>query len=382
MERSKSRVLIAGVAGYNRGDDAILHALVGQLRSRFELDGITATVLKRGVAPDSVREVLIDRKSPVSQVQLVRAVARSSLLMLGGGSILHEEVKTTWLRGIMAFFVEVVTLARLFSVPVVTAPIGIDELRTDQGKKMARFILGQCRLIAVRDERSAAIARELLGPGTEVILGSDPAFCLNPRGDSTERTPPYLVLSPAFEATSSAELPDLLASIVERFLSLYAYGRCILIAIDERAEEDGGRVREIIERLPVDMRPRVELRVPATVNDVLSLLQGSIGLVTMRLHPMILGAGLTPVLCLSRGVKTDAIAAELSVPVISVRSEAWSAVRARAKAFITEIASTENRERFVRASAAAAALQRARVEDYFSALRPFLPAKTGAWKAA
>src|SRR5690606_23812063 len=129
-------------------------------------------------------------------------------------------------------------------------------------------------------------------------------------------------------------------------------------------------------------RPRVELRVPATVNDVLSLLQGSIGLVTMRLHPMILGAGLTPVLCLSRGVKTDAIAAELSVPVISVRSEAWSAVRARAKAFITEIASTENRERFVRASAAAAALQRARVEDYFSALRPFLPAKTGAWKAA
>lgn len=302
--------------------------------------------------------------------------------MLGGGSIIQDELKTTWLRGPMALFVEVVTLARLFSVPVVTAPIGIDELRTDQGKKMARFILGQCRLIAVRDERSAANARELLGPGTHVVLGADPAFCLNPRGDSSERTPPYLVLAPAFEATSSPELPDLLATIVERFLGLYAYGRCILMAIDERAEEDAGRTREIIERLPEEMRRRVELRVPATVADVLALLQGSLGLVTMRLHPMILGAGITPVLCLSRGVKTDAIAAELSVPVISVRHEAWSAVRARAAAFITEIASTENRDRFIRTAAAAAALQRARVEDYFSTLRAFLPAKIGAWKAA
>src|SRR5690606_10878519 len=111
MERTKSRILIAGLAGYNRGDDAILHALVGQLRSRFELDAIAATVLKRDVAPDSVREVLVDRKSPGSQVQLVRAVARSSLVMLGGGSIIQDELKTTWLRGPMALFVEVVTLA-------------------------------------------------------------------------------------------------------------------------------------------------------------------------------------------------------------------------------------------------------------------------------
>jgi polysaccharide pyruvyl transferase WcaK-like protein len=376
--QGRARILIVGVAGHNRGDDAIAHALVARLRKELGIASFAVTVLRPGVfhEPD-VREVVVNRKDPTSHARLAHAVWESSLVLLGGGSIIQDEFGATWLRGIMALFAEVVWLAELFGRPLATAPIGVDVLRSEQGRRMARFILGRCQLLAVRDRRSLEHARQLLGERTDIVLGADPAFELPRRQRSSSA--PMLVIAPAFEATSPPELPSLLAAIAQAFLAQRPGGRCQLLAMDERSEEDAGRARAILTLLPVHLRSSVELVVPRSLDATVSVLERASALVCMRLHAMILALGATPTFCISRGVKTDALATELGVPFVSLRGAERASVEAQTVRFFSGL---KHGEAALADSERALATQRVRLDGYVGALREMCLRHLGALEVA
>ena len=82
------RIVISGYYGFNNiGDESILKAVVDNLRDRIE--DIDITVLSQN--PESTREKFgvkaVDR---MSVAQIVKSIARSDLLISGGGSLLQD----------------------------------------------------------------------------------------------------------------------------------------------------------------------------------------------------------------------------------------------------------------------------------------------------
>lgn len=345
----RRRVVVIGVPGFNRGDDAISDGLVQALLDSGDDVRLTVGVLRHGVhAHASVDELLIVRRSPAFHLRLALAIWRSDLVVIGGGSIIQDEFGAGWVQGIMGLYVEVALLARWLRRAVRTAPLGIDALRSDKGRRVARFILGGCARIDVRDAASKQRVEQLFGDGREVALAADPALAI--RLPARERpapdaAAPTLVMCPAFERGNALPTPRLFASIAERFLRSQPQGRVVLLAMDERAHEDAGHLREIVDLLDADLRARVEPVAPQRLDTTLSLLRVADWLVTMRLHPMILAARAVPTLCLARGPKMTAIADEMAVDAVDLRNSALAQVVETAGRFIDDHRSVADRAR-------------------------------------
>lgn len=311
------RVAVCGVAGYNRGDDAIAMALAQGILAKIGSAQISIAVL----APASfgtqsgVRTFLSARSKPKGLLGLVKEIALSDLVILGGGSLIQDKFGGTRIKGVMGYAWLVSWLAMLMRKPLVTAPLGIDDLHSQNSEAVAAEILGRCRKIAARDNQSLENARRLAA-GKGPVRVPDPAFGLESPPSARPDDQPF-VLAPAFEGEYDDLVADLFAQVAVRCAEV-TDRPIVIVAMDNREEEDAGRIGAIMERLPPDVAGRVSLLVPQDVDAVAGLLRGSAGVVAMRLHAMILAYGFAPISCLSRTTKTDAFMQDYSVPGLSM----------------------------------------------------------------
>lgn len=314
---TKLRVAICGVAGYNRGDDAIALALAEGILAqegdaRIAIAVLTSANLAR---PPAVRTFLCTRSKPAGLLGLAWAIARSDVVVLGGGSLIQDKFGGDRVKGVMGYAWLVSWLAVMLRKRLVTAPLGIDALHSRGAEEVAAEILGRCHQISVRDAKSLGNARALV-PDKEPVRVPDPAFGIASTPRPADRDAPF-VLAPAFEG----EYDDLVADIfAEVAIGCAAAGDrpIVIVAMDDRQEQDAGRIGMIIDRLPPHLRGRVSLAVPTDLDQTLTLLRGAAGIVAMRLHAMILGYGFAPISCLSRTTKTDAFMEDYRVPGLPV----------------------------------------------------------------
>src|SRR5919109_3112979 len=166
------RVGITGsYGGLNLGDEAILQAMIAQLRR--DVPQIEITVFSRD-AEDTKRRHQVERAVPVrklSRAEVLPEVERLDVLILGGGGILYDADARTYLRE--------VELAREKRVPVFVYAVGAGPLTHAAAQAAVRESLGDAEVVTVR-EKSAHRVLEEAGVHREIVVTADPALLLKP----------------------------------------------------------------------------------------------------------------------------------------------------------------------------------------------------------
>ncbi|MDB5593912.1 MAG: hypothetical protein JWM36_873 [Hyphomicrobiales bacterium] len=313
------RISIFGVAGFNRGDDAICQSLIAGFRCERPALAFVVPVLRHGALADvpGVTAFLLDRRSLTGMARLVAHVWRCDAVVLGGGSLIQDQLGGSRVRGILGYAWMVSGLARLLRKPLVTAPIGVDVLTSAPGRQAAREILSRIDRLTVRDALSGQVAAGLVRDAVEVHVACDPVFDFPfPSQGGVEKN--IYVLAPAFEGKNEDRIVAIFAEAARLLLARDGSSRVVVVAMDERVEEDGGKIGRIVAALPPALRERVQLVTPASAAEAAAVLRASAGVVAMRLHAMILAYGHAPLHCISRTTKTEALMQSFAIPGCSL----------------------------------------------------------------
>jgi polysaccharide pyruvyl transferase CsaB len=165
------RVGISGsYGGLNLGDEAILQAMIAQLRAELPVE---ITVFTRD-AEDTRRRHGVDRAiaaRTLSREEIMPEIARLDLFILGGGGILYDADARIYLRE--------TALAQERGIPVMLYAIGAGPLTDNVAQNAVRDCLNRCRMITVR-ERNARKVLEEAGVDQDVVVTADPALLLEP----------------------------------------------------------------------------------------------------------------------------------------------------------------------------------------------------------
>lgn len=325
---SSAAVHVYGMAGWNLGDDAIAVALNRGLRVR--LPG--AVVRTASIAPGKVHEryglpeIPVDRRSIGGLLSWAASIRRADVVVIGGGTVVQDALGIGLVRGNLAYASQLVALARAFGKPVLTAGLGVDELRTSRGARYARFVLRRTDHAWMRDARSAELAREYADAEISgLTVGADPAILLRallPR--ERPATPhaaraPYLLVSLVREGALADPWVPVLADALRSVLHREVVPRVVLLAMDVRTTEERVLYAQLQNRLQA-YRERVELVTPADAFEALAWIEGASVMLAMRLHAMILGLGATPMIGVSRTTKTDTFLHESGIPTLHIHA--------------------------------------------------------------
>ncbi|MBX3470823.1 MAG: polysaccharide pyruvyl transferase family protein [Planctomycetes bacterium] len=165
------RIGVSGsYGGLNMGDEAILHAIVAQVRASLRAE---LTVYTRDSA-DTLRRHRVERAVVIRDLprdDARREIARLDLLILGGGGILFDGEAERFLREVQ--------LAHELGVPVVVYAVSVGPLAGQANREAVREALDRAAVLTVRDRQSKRLLEEV-GVRAEVELTADPALLLEP----------------------------------------------------------------------------------------------------------------------------------------------------------------------------------------------------------
>ncbi|MGH7639269.1 MAG: polysaccharide pyruvyl transferase family protein [Gemmatimonadaceae bacterium] len=177
-QRFVARVGISGsYGGMNLGDEAILQAMIAQLRASrpVELTVFTADV------GDTLKRHGVEAALPVRDLtrdEARQAVAQLDLLILGGGGILYDAGADAYLRE--------VTLAREVGVPVMVYAISAGPLEDERIRKLVRETLDNVDVLTVRDRQGKRVLEDI-GVERDIVVTADPAVLLEPQPLTEDR---------------------------------------------------------------------------------------------------------------------------------------------------------------------------------------------------
>jgi polysaccharide pyruvyl transferase CsaB len=309
------RALISGYYGFgNAGDEAILAGLVQGFR---RLDpSVELTVLSKDpLATESEHGVLaVDRG-----LRSARQAARGSHLLVSGGGGLLQDV-TSWRSSL--YYLSVIDAGRAAGVPVAVVGQGIGPLHLRLVRGVARRVLSQVDVIAVRDTASRDILREI-GVRQHVEVTADLAFLL-PRPTEEEIAAAWrlsgldrggtpaaaIAVRPAPRSRRQAELASTLGRTIGDTCAQLGV-RPILVAM--QSTQDLAFARRVASAMP----RRGEVVASAmSARQLLALIAGCDLVVGMRLHALIYAAICSaPPVAISYDPKVDGLMAQLGLPV-------------------------------------------------------------------
>ena len=177
-KRKRDGVLICGAYGKgNAGDDSILEAILGQLRS-IDPD-MPAYVLSRN--PQETRQRYRVGSYHTFDVRFIGRMLRTRLYINGGGSLIQDVTSTRSLR----YYLANIALAKLCGNPVLMYGCGIGPVSVPQNRKKAGKIIDRyADVITLRDPQSAEELRSMGVSKPEIRLTADPALLLSAAEDT------------------------------------------------------------------------------------------------------------------------------------------------------------------------------------------------------
>ena len=163
------RVGISGsYGGLNLGDEAILEAIVTELRRAVPVE---ITVFSRN-PEDTLARHSVERAVPVREMsrdEVLPEIERLDLFILGGGGILFDAEAHLYLRE--------VTLAQERQIPVMVYAVSAGPLRDPAAQKLVHTCLSRAAAVTVR-ERQALQVLEEIGVHRDIEITADPALLL------------------------------------------------------------------------------------------------------------------------------------------------------------------------------------------------------------
>jgi polysaccharide pyruvyl transferase CsaB len=163
--------VLGSYGGRNLGDEAILTALLADLRD--QQPHARLVVFSRNPAHTRAHHPRVEAVpwEGVSRVDSAAVLDRLDLLILGGGGILYDREARRYLR--------VVRVAQERGLPLLTYAVGVGPLTESVDCGMVRETLTGATEVTVRDEESRVVLEEA-GLLTPITVTADPAFLLEP----------------------------------------------------------------------------------------------------------------------------------------------------------------------------------------------------------
>jgi polysaccharide pyruvyl transferase CsaB len=164
----KYRVAISGsYGGMNLGDEAILEAILRELRASVDVDVVIFSFNPKDTERrHKVRAVPIRE---MSKDEILDELRKLDIFVLGGGGILYDEVIEGYLRD--------VNWAKELGIPVMVYAISVGPFKEPESKQLVTQVLNTVDKITVR-ERDAKRMLNDIGVTQEIEVTSDPALLL------------------------------------------------------------------------------------------------------------------------------------------------------------------------------------------------------------
>lgn len=172
-------VVICGAYGHgNAGDEALLTAIAGQLRSIDE-DMRIVVVSKNARHTRRTHGLSAIRRWQV--LRLRRELKRSKLFISGGGSLIQDVTS----RRSLWFYLHTISLAKKYGCRVQMYGCGMGPLNYDYDRRRAAETINRCvDAISLRDPLSLELTRQIGVTVQEVLVTGDPVLNLRGRSDA------------------------------------------------------------------------------------------------------------------------------------------------------------------------------------------------------
>jgi polysaccharide pyruvyl transferase WcaK-like protein len=324
-----AKVVIVGAAGFtNLGDDAILAAMLAELREALP----DASFAVASGSPERLAGVPRVEGIPFADDAVADALDGAGLLVVGGGGFLYDHDARLspgdYRRSPEGNFYPYFRRAELAyerGVPVHFYGVGIGPLVTPGGRALAREVLSRAAAITVRDPISLLELRAAGISGPQVELAADPAVRLPPPSALWEELPEGVVVGFVVRSWAWVESrwtgPG--AAAYERYLAWLARGADhvverwdatpVFLPVQRLYDDDLVVEEGVLARMRHAARARVH---HAGGHEELRVVLGGLDLlVSTRLHPLILAAAAgTPVVGVTAKPKVRGFLCALGLP--------------------------------------------------------------------
>lgn len=191
MQKEAARILITGSYGQgNTGDEAILTAILEQLRTRMP---DARLVVVAGDIETIRRQFGVETVWWADWAGIAQAVQQSDIVIQGGGGIFFDysgfHSWNLFENGApdLAHYGGFSLLGNLYRKPFMIYGAGIGPLETDAGREMVRVAHSLADRITVRDSESKSLLEEIGVESGRVEVTADPAFSLQPADENRAR---------------------------------------------------------------------------------------------------------------------------------------------------------------------------------------------------
>ncbi len=300
-------VFIAGYYGFrNLGDEAVLSAMLDQLRERLEAPTF---IVASGDPDHTTRQHGVGAVPWRDLVATGKAVADSNLVIIGGGGLFHDywradptSVLSSHHYGV-SWCASTALLARLHDKPLMIFGVGVGPLETHEGATLTRQVFELAQDATVRDSESHDELERLGVPESLVTVSADPVFA-SPAPDPHVRDwaerrltgvtgRPLLGVCPRGWSVDVAQ-SDWLKTVAEgvtRFANAHEAGVVVIpfSDLDEDAADDTVVAHALAATLSTD-GPVLEIGVPEDAPNARALLGRCDLVLGMRLHSVIFAA--------------------------------------------------------------------------------------------
>ncbi len=181
----KPNTVMIGYYGYgNRGDDALLCAVIDDMRSKNP--DFCPVVLSRN-PEETTYSYGVASINRFNVLKVRKAMKNARLLLAGGGSLIQDVTST---RSLM-YYLYCLSLGKSLGLKVMLYANGMGPISKEKNKKASARILDKIDIITLRDSASADYLKEMGVTKPEIYVTGDPAFSL----ESTSAKSPDEILT-------------------------------------------------------------------------------------------------------------------------------------------------------------------------------------------
>ena len=287
-ETGRYGVLICGAYGMrNAGDEAILHALIAEMRG---IDPwMPISVMSRRAAETS-RYCGVDAVYTFDFPRMLRTMRCRELFVNGGGSLLQDVTSTRSLW----YYLFTLGAAKRRGCRVMMYGCGIGPIRGKLNRKLAgRTVQRSVDAVTLREENSLQELRSLGVTAPEVLVASDPALSLRPAPEAEiDRLMRGLGLDPAGRYlcfslrrwTGVKDKLELFAAAADYAWERYGLQPLLLTVNPAQDDRTTERFAALIHA------PCVTVDAPPETAEIVGLVGRMTAVLAMRLHVLIFAA--------------------------------------------------------------------------------------------
>lgn len=180
------KIVLSGFYGLgNTGDEAILKAIVDNLRAELDNPDITVFSLSPEQTARDYHVKSVYRGWRHENKKKVKALREADLLISGGGGLLQDTYPTKFLFGPLPYYLLIVFLAKLCRTKVMFFSQGIGPVTSRWGKILMKVFANRADFVTVRDEYSKDYLHSLGVKRPETVVTADIVFAFKSDEDTT-----------------------------------------------------------------------------------------------------------------------------------------------------------------------------------------------------